>query len=354
MANGPSAESSDLQIKAVGEAHPGCDGRKNQVLIICAVLEKVSRVGAVQLHAFEVGIPAEDILPEDQLVHGFGDNLGIVVFLVCGGTDFGSDPVQHIGFVMTAHVSEMPAAVVHADGAGIGDGNEITKADDALLRNAAKAADLGSEPFALILRNIGEFPGDGVETHRLFLHVQKDIEIALCKVIDLRRIVGGYHLFQCVRIRNLVQIAEQNDVILLQVLQLVHQMILLKIITPVRKRLVRDLRRILLCGGIDMKPVLTQHVVGYDDIINPREKRRKHLLVLLKAQLLRLAGEGPCRFLNDETVHAVGKDVETQIQNIQFVKKRDAVIDHAYSSRRGFFSRKGTAAEHSEVLSSGR
>ena len=318
------------------------------------MLEKVSRVGAVQLHAFEVSIPAEDILPEDQLVHGFGDNLGIVVFLVCGGTDFGSDPVQHIGFVMTAHVSEMPASVVHADGAGIGDRNEITKADDALLRNAAKAADLGSEPFALILRNIGEFPGDGVESDRLFLHIQKDIEIALCKVIDLRRIVGGYHLFQCVRIRNFVQIAEQNDVILLQVLQMIHQVILLKIIAPVRKRLVRDLRRILLCGGIDMKPVLTQHVVGYDDIINSREKRRKHLLVLLKAQLLRLAGEGPCRFLNDETVHAVGKDVETQIQNIQFVKKRDAVIDHAYSSRRGSFSRTGAAAEHSEVLFSGR
>ena len=193
-----------------------------------------------------------------------------------------------------------------------------------------------------------------METHRLFLHVQKDIEIALCKVIDLRRIVGGYHLFQCVRIRNLVQIAEQNDVILLQVLQLIHQMILLKIITPVRKRLVRDLRRILFCGGIDMKPVLTQHVVGYNDIVDPREKRRKHLLVLLKAQLLRLAGEGPCRFLNDEAVHTVGKDVEPQIQNIQFVKKGDAVINHAYSSRRGFFSRKGTAAEHSEVLSSGR
>ena len=138
MANGPSAESPDLQIKAVGEAHPGCDGRKNQVLILCAVLEKVSRVGAVQLHSFEVGVPAEDILPEDQLVHGFRDDLGIVVFLVRSSTDLGSDPVQHIGFVVTAHVSEMPAAVVYADGAGIGDGNEITKADDALLRNAAK------------------------------------------------------------------------------------------------------------------------------------------------------------------------------------------------------------------------
>ena len=135
---------------------------------------------------------------------------------------------------------------------------------------------------------------------------------------------------------------------------MIHQMILLKIIAPVRKRLVRDLRRILLCGGIDMKSVLTQHVVGYNDIVDPREKRRKHLLVLFKAQLLRLAGEGPCRFLNDEAVHTVGKDVEPQIQNIQFVKKGDAVINHAYSSRRGSFSRKGAAAEHSEVLFSGR
>ena len=65
MANGSSAESPDLQIKAVGEAHPGCDWRKNQVLILCAVLEKISRVGAVQLHAFEVGVPAENVLPEE-------------------------------------------------------------------------------------------------------------------------------------------------------------------------------------------------------------------------------------------------------------------------------------------------
>ena len=108
-------------------------------------------------------------------------------------------------------------------------------------------------------------------------------------------------------IGDLIQIAENDDVLIPAVLQAAPHSVLLEGI-PVM--------------GITGRRILHHHM---DDLVG---EFGKHLFVLFIIQRLRIPGKGLRSLADHEPVHHRVHDMKPQLQDIQFIEKLKAIVYH--------------------------
>ena len=145
-------------------------------------------------------------------------------------------------------------------------------------------------------------------------------------MIYFRVIKAGYHIHKHFGVRNLIDIAENNDIIRFAILHGADQLILLELVTLMR-------------GHAAHRGIVYRHI---EDLVL---KLPEHRPVLCKDHRFGFAGKRDRRFFNDKFIHVRRHNVHPQFQNIQFVKKRDAVVyhksnNHAFPSACGIYRRR--------------
>ena len=130
-------------------------------------------------------------------------------------------------------------------------------------------------------------------------------------MIYFRNVKMRQNLLQRPRIRNLIHITENDNIVRFASSHAADQLILLKLV-PLMSRHAAHGR------------IVHRHI---DDLIR---KFPEHLPVLRKDHLLRLPGKSHRRLLQHKLIHIRRHDLHSQLQNIQFIKKRDAIVNHFY------------------------
>ena len=98
-----------------------------------------------------------------------GNDIFAVVFLMRSGNHLLRDSLGRIGLVMPAHITEVPAAVIHPDADFLPLRKAQFSALQILLLHQSVTAQLGSDP--LFLFHAGKLPRIGKKVARNLLHI---------------------------------------------------------------------------------------------------------------------------------------------------------------------------------------
>ena len=138
-------------------------------------------------------------------------------------------------------------------------------------------------------------------------------------MIDFGRIEMSDYFHERLGIRYFIHIAENNDIFRPAVPHRPYQLVFLKLVP--------------LMGRHVHRGIFHRHI---QDFIR---KLRKHLSVFRKSHRLWLSGKSHGRLFDDEFIHIRRHHMKPKLQDIQFIKKRNTVINH-FSIPSAFYCRR--------------